>query len=234
MFCGQRLQDLPTKKVGFKDAGLRVCKACGWWCAYRQTSAIGRGGEYFSLFGACAQLKVFDPVDIRMPLDDVRQFLVGRYDNRLSLHPRVFEEVVASVFQSTGFCARVTSYQADGGIDVILDGPNDETIGVQVKRYRSTIHVEQIRALAGALLLAGHTKGIFVATSSYSSAAKEAAMRYSARGLPIKLIDAPGFYDALLVAQRACYKSLDELTNEIGDVSYESIYEDEGPTYLFL
>jgi restriction system protein len=146
----------------------------------------------------------------------------------------LFEKVVADVFQSTGFSARVTSYQADGGIDVILDGPNDKTIGVQVKRYRNTIRVEQIRALAGALLLAGHTKGIFVATSSYSSAAKKAAARYTARGLPIELIDATRFYDALLVAQRACYRSPEELTNEIGAVNYESIYENEGPTYLFL
>jgi len=58
--------------------------------------------------------------------------------------PRV---TVASVFRDCGFHARVTSYSGDGGIEVILER-GDETIGVQVKRYKSAIDAEQIRSLA--------------------------------------------------------------------------------------
>jgi restriction system protein len=54
----------------------------------------------------------------------------------------MFEETVASVFRSLGYDATVTAYSGDGGIDVILH-KGEERIGVQVKRYRNSISVEQ-------------------------------------------------------------------------------------------
>lgn len=86
-------------------------------------------------------------------------------------HPKLFEDVVCSVFRDFGWNARVTACSGDDGIDVVLDGESDSTVGVQVKRYKKEkkIEAEQIRSLAGALLVNGHTKGIFVTTSSSSS-----------------------------------------------------------------
>lgn len=66
----------------------------------------------------------------------------------IDVHPRVLEQIVCSIFKDLGYKARVTAYSADGGVDVILDGANDNTVGVQVKRYKQErrIEAEQIRS----------------------------------------------------------------------------------------
>jgi hypothetical protein len=80
---------------------------------------------------------------------------------------------------------------------------------VQVRRYRDErrIEAEQIRSLAGALQLGGHTRGVFVTTSRFRSGAVTTAKRYGAApiGLPIELIDAKGFLAALGLAQRQSF-----------------------------
>jgi hypothetical protein len=70
--------------------------------------------------------------------------------------------------------------------------------------------VEAIRALAGALLLGGYTKGIFVTTSHFQSGADRTVALASARGVPIELVDAQRFYDALGIVQREMYQYADE------------------------
>ena len=112
------------------------------------------------------------------------------------MHPRLFELVVASVFREIGYVASATAYSNDGGIDVVLE-KGDSTIGVQVKRYADRIEAEQIRSLAGALILANHTEGIFVTTSSFRSGAKSTAKRFTSKGYPIKLVDGERFLTQL-------------------------------------
>jgi restriction system protein len=106
----------------------------------------------------------------------------------------------------------------DRGIDVILDGCDASTIGVQVKRYKKErrIEAEQIRSLAGALVLGGHTKGIFVATSNYRSGAKRAAEDLTAIGLPIEVINAEGFLKMLGIAQHNSFEfNQDKITSHV-------------------
>jgi hypothetical protein len=85
----------------------------------------------------------------------------------------------------------------------VLDGPANRTIGVQVKRYRRErkIEAEQIRSFAGALVLGGHTKGVFVTTSSFRKGARKTAERFAERGYPVELMDAQRFFEALCIAQ---------------------------------
>lgn len=142
-----------------------------------------------------------------MPIGDVRDYLAARYDARFQIHPKKFEDVVASVFRDLGYRSRVTAYSGDDGIDVILDDPQGELIGVQVKRYKDNIKVEQIRSLAGALKLNDLTKGIFVTTSSFQAGAERTTRKFRERGLPIQLIDAPRFLEALHIAQRKRYQT---------------------------
>jgi restriction system protein len=111
-----------------------------------------------------------------------------------------------------GYNVRVTAYSGDDGIDVILDGPGNDVIGVQVKRYKGSIEVEQIRAFTGALVLGGLTKGIFVTTSRFQAGAVGTVDRLSRRGYRIELMDADRFYDALKIAQRARYEFKDDPT----------------------
>lgn len=133
-------------------------------------------------------------------MSEVRAFLAARYEARNTINPRLFEETVASVFVSLGYNATVTAYSGDGGIDVILQ-KGRERIGVQVKRYQNSICVEQIRSLAGAMLLNGMTQGIFVTTSTFQRGTSDTVNRYDVKGYRIDLVDAPRFFDMLKLSQ---------------------------------
>lgn len=168
--------------------------------------------------GACGSLLDLDLQDLTLPIDEVRRFLTAKYEQRFVLAPQLFEDVVASVFHDLGFDVIVTGYhggahqRGDGGIDVILRGADDSRIGVQVKRYADSISVEQLRALAGALLLGGLTKGMFVTTSCFQSGAQSTVDRYAIRGYRIELVDAMRFYDTLKLAQSTTYARPSEVT----------------------
>jgi restriction system protein len=168
-----------------------------------------------------------DLSDVSQAIEEVRRFLVAKYEARFEMHPRLFEMTVASVFRDLGFDAEATAYAADGGVDVILRNPTGSTTGVQVKRVRSAIEVEQIRALAGALLLGGHTSGVFVTTSRFRSGAVSASARLRDLAMPVELIDSVRFLEALKIGQRPLYASYEEWEQVVGDFEETTIYEDE-------
>jgi len=213
LFCNTPLDLLKSEHSGAREVGgythyhrmVRVCPLCGWWIAKNTNSEKFGQMLSFAEYGAAAQLRVFDLTGTTEPIEEIRRYLIANYDARYQIHPKVFEETVASVFRSLGYVARVTAYSGDDGIDVVLDGPNDQAIGVQVKRYRSRIAVEAIRSLAGALFIGGLTRGIFVTTSSFQSGADRTARLAAMRGKPIELFDAERFYDAMKLAQRDMY-----------------------------
>lgn len=214
IFCHHHLLRIPSMKFEVKEKALlcqaSICKACGWWCVYRvhqgEYEETANVAESYS--GTVGSLKELDLVDISTPLREVRQYLLAKEDSIFDAHPRLFENVVASVFSDLGWNARVTAYSGDQGVDVVLDGPDNKTVGVQVKRYRSDrrIEAEQIRSFAGALLLNGHTKGVFVATSPFRKGAQRAAREFATIGYPIELVDAKKFLNALGVAQISSFK----------------------------
>lgn len=153
--------------------------------------------------GAIGSLLELDPTDIGVPLAELRNHLMRRADALYKVHPRRFEELVCSVFRDLGYNARATAYSGDGGVDVILEESSGSSIGVQVKRYAKSrrIEAEQIRSLVGALLVNGHTQGIFVTTSSFRKGARAAAGKTARIGYPIELLDAERFLQALGIAQ---------------------------------
>lgn len=185
-------------------AQLSVCPHCGWWTAYRvHQGDHPRTSHLFECYdGIVGSLKEFDPADISTPIEDVRRYLQINRDRVYDLHPRVFEEVVGSVFRDHGWQVKVTAYTGDDGVDVVLtDGPR--TVGVQVKKNKreKKVEAEQIRALAGALVLNGMTHGVFVTTSSYRRGALTTAERYCQRGCHLSLFDCKRFFEALDIAQ---------------------------------
>lgn len=197
---------------------VHCCPVCGWWTVRKEIHAYSItfggyiGAQGVSIRGAAGSLREFDLKDQSIPIEEIRAYLAARYDARFYIDPWRFEETVASVYRDFGYKARVTARSGDDGIDVILDGPDDSVIGVQVKRYKAKINVEQIRSLAGALLLNGMTRGVFITTSSFQSGAQLTAERFCLRGIPIELIDAEAFYDALGLAQRTVYTSISDPT----------------------
>lgn len=197
-------------------ATVKRCKKCGWWFARKDvkvktvTFDVPFGTSFDNyIMGAAGCLKKLDLADIDTPCQEIRDFLVGRYPERFNIHPKKFEDVVASVFRDLGYSALVTNYSGDDGIDVILNN-GDNAIGVQVKRYKGSIGVHQIRELAGALLLRGMKKGMFITTSEFQSGADNTAFRFAMKGYPIKLIDGDGFYEALEIAQIKKFSKYDK------------------------
>jgi restriction system protein len=204
---------------GFSDnfstraaAVIGVCPACGWWKygIVKTLPDVLRSGagpkSYYEIRRGI--LKSLDLASADNPANEVRDYLTARFESRFQVHPRVFEEVVGSVFRDHGYRVRVTAYSGDDGIDVILDGDAGTTIGVQVKRYKERISVAQIRELTGALVIGGHTKGIFVTTSEFQSGAERTANLSQIRGFPIELMDAEKFYDALKIAQLSSIREI--------------------------
>jgi restriction system protein len=184
---------------------LRTCLDCGWWAAFRDENSFFdklRGSQAHILFGAAGGLKNLDLHDISLPIDEIRTYLVGRFEKRFEVHPRIFEETVASVFRNLGYTAIATAYSGDGGIDVVLNDSTGTEIGVQVKRWRDSIKVEQIRALTGALLIAGYTRGIFITTSKFQTGAQRVADAAGLKGYFIDLVDSDRFLQILRVANR--------------------------------
>ena len=189
--------DEPDERPAF----LCICPLCGWWHVSKEIYLRTRNQTWFVEYGVAASLRKFDQVDIRLPANEVRQYLIANYEHRYNVHPRRFEEVVASVFSSFGFKAEVTAYSGDGGIDVIIRNYQNQAIAVQVKRHKGTIEVSSVRELLGAMVLNGYTKGAFVTTSRFQAGGMETMNQALSRGLCIDLIDGESFLKKLRIAQ---------------------------------
>ena len=185
-----------------EETWIQYCGICGWWRIVKQICISAEQWQIWDIFfGVTGVLKNLDVRNINLPIDEVSRYLIAKYEDRFSVNPRLFEAVVADVFRSLGYHTHVTGYSNDGGIDVILQDVNSGLVGVQVKRYKRKIKVEQIRAFAGALLLAGYPKGVFVTTSSFQPGAKKSAATYRTRNYQIELMDSEKFYDALKISR---------------------------------
>ncbi|AOH86338.1 hypothetical protein AWL63_22650 [Sphingomonas panacis] len=194
--------DMDDGRFGyFTEVWVGICQLCGWWNARGEArERVDAHTEAVYELGSFGVLKNLDLKNIETPLQEVRDYLTVKYDDRLQMDPQLFERTVGSVFGDHGYEPQVTAYSHDGGIDVIL--ADDETrIGVQIKRWKNRIEAEQIRSLMGAMVQAGLTRGMFVTTSSFRSGAFKTADRYTSLGRPVTLVDAPRFFDALGFSQ---------------------------------
>ncbi|MET3616151.1 restriction system protein [Rhizobium aquaticum] len=219
-FCRARLNQLDSERddgrLGYiTEVWIGVCQICGWWNARGEArERIDRYTTAVFELGSFGVLKNLDLTNVETPLQEVRDYLTAKYEHRLQMDPRLFELTVGSVFADHGYVSEVTAYSGDGGIDVILIA-GETRIGVQVKRWKDRIEATQIHALSGAMVLAGLTRGMFVTTSSFRSGAIKDANRFSALGMPIELLDAPRFFDALKISQTKVNRSADEWITKI-------------------
>ncbi|OOG68871.1 restriction endonuclease [Flavobacterium sp. A45] len=179
----------------YESTILGICLTCGWW---KISEKYWIGAEYqmwdvfFSLNGT---LRNLDLNKSDLPLSEIRSYLVRNYEKRYNINPRLFEELVADVYSDFGYQSICTGYTNDGGIDVILLKKNS-VIGVQVKRSKNKIKVEQIRSLLGSMIINQYKAGMFVCTSDFQKGAYSIAKRFS-----IELINGNKFYDQLRDAQ---------------------------------
>lgn len=181
---------------------LHICPMCGWWVAEdRAVLPSSKSQRWVVTLTSMSVLQELDLSDINVPLEEVRRYLLRKFDARATMHPRLLELTVTSVFRDSGYRATATAYSNDGGIDVVLESGVGRLVGVQVKRQKGVVEVEQIRAFLGALTLGGYARGVFVSTSSFSKGALRAAEQSTIHHIPITLVDANRFFDMLKYAQ---------------------------------
>ncbi len=94
--------------------------------------------------------------------------------------PVEFEHLTAEIFRQFGYKAHVTPPSGDEGLDVILS-KDGKTIGVQCKNYKDSVGPAYIREFAGALQGAKISSGIFVTSSDYTEASRDAAAKSEGR-----------------------------------------------------
>lgn len=229
MFCNVIMKDIYKESVYEKNKEINICHVCGWWYIVEQELCTYRiGGNYaFNCFGARGTLKRLDLIDVNQPIQDVENYLKVKYEDRYNVHPKIFEDVVGAVFRNIGYISNVTAYSQDGGIDVILYNCNGDKVGVQVKRYKNSIRVSQIREFLGALIQNDMTKGIFVTTSKFQKGASKAVDKFSEQNYKIKLIDCDKFFDLLQISHTKQCETYEEFIGIYGDIKLEMICANE-------
>ena len=201
VFCDIELKsfDLPSTdefEVGTKKTG-KICPECGWWKIIETKKSSDLIYEPQIIASSIGSLQELDLSDISLPLGEGKNYLSKPPNKIMDLNPRMFEELVASVFKDIGYNVNLSAHSTDGGIDIFLSGRENDIIGVQVKRYKQRIGVEQIRSMAGAMVLNKIPKGIFVTTSDFSKQATKTSDDLKGRGYPIELINADRFFNIL-------------------------------------
>ncbi|MCB1894406.1 MAG: restriction endonuclease [Rhodocyclaceae bacterium] len=92
-----------------------------------------------------------------------------------SLHPRRFEELVASIFKTNGFDVELTPESRDGGVDVFAvrkDGISGGLLHlIECKRYEPSnkVGIGVVQRLLGVVDHHRATKGLVITTSTFSS-----------------------------------------------------------------
>jgi len=230
---------------GKKMFSIKQCLQCGWWTA-SNFEKVGFKMKFrediVDVSDGYGVLKELDLADITLPVSEITDYLTVKFDKIYGIAPRKFEEVVGSVFKNLGYRAVVTNYSGDKGIDVILHDSASNMIGVQVKRYNDKIQAAQIRELTGSLKLGDYTKGIFVTTSDFTQGAKTTSELSNIKGIPIELMNADRFYDALKLSQRAVdrpvtwetaktYRYCMHFTNLQGTLDFQDGTFGETPSY---
>ncbi len=207
-YCGDSLSQLATHRSSRRDilkTSLWACQCCGWWLILGEE---GYGGRVTNLhyYWSRSALKNLALLDDEMPTDELARYLTAKYDSHRHVDPRRFEDIVGGILQEFGLTVVVTSYSGDRGIDVIAClNEDDDLLGIQVKRYKSKIEASLIREFAGAMLLNGITRGVFVTTGGFRSGAYLTASDYTRLGYPIELWDGKRFLEMIQISRSPAY-----------------------------
>jgi restriction endonuclease Mrr len=172
-----------------------VCENCGWWFSELQIDDNSRTHSARNHCIGAGVLYSFAAIKEMMAIAECREAL-NPASAKTRISPVETEHLVASIFRAYGYSSHVTAFSGDGGIDVILYRER-EVFGVQVKRYKNSIEVDQIRSFAGAMILNDLTRGVFVTTSRFQRGCVDAAEMYKRRGIDIELVDGARLLEAL-------------------------------------
>jgi restriction system protein len=206
-----------TEQIWVDDI-IKYCRLCGWWRVVRLIDRCLTANGFednatLRSYQACTGvLKQLSDIDISIIIQQARlEILKWENLHQIEMDPFLFEQVVNSEIRNLGYNTIVTAKTRDGGLDIIGDA-NGEMFGIQVKRSKNTIGVEQIRSIVGALVEKGYTSGIFVTTSRFSQDSVNAAGKsYPRQGYRVELVDGDMFMKSLEISQRKLYTSGQQL-----------------------
>jgi hypothetical protein len=99
-----------------------------------------------------------------------------------SLDGRTFEKECAGLLKRFGYSTNLTSYSADGGVDILVSDGTKKIV-VQCKAHNSYISPSVVRELYGTMIHEKADEGWLITTSGFYSGS-----RAFAHGKPIKLI----------------------------------------------
>jgi restriction system protein len=184
-----------------EDVQFRFCRMCGWWCIVQDVHYQVPGRTFIAFNWAAGCLRDHLTSKIGLPLYELRQILCANYEQRFLLAPRQLEDIVASVFKSLGCAVQVSKQSHDGGIDVFGLDEQGVPFGIQVKRYRNKVRIEEIRSFLGALLLHGNAHGVFVTTSTFSNGVCRLKRQAGMVGIQLDCVDAERLLEMIKVAQ---------------------------------
>ncbi len=190
------------------------CPLCGWWCVFKFIRLETENQTWHMYYGLAGALRNLEPVDLREPIAELKRYLASKDIAKFDLHPRKLEEIITSVFRSQGYRAALTSFSGDGGIDIVLQDKDEKLAGVQVKRYKSAVGLEQIRSFIGALTLRGLTQGVYVTTSDFQAGVAQVVCDARACGIQMKLIDSERLFELLKISPVAdwdCYPNFKKI-----------------------
>jgi restriction system protein len=118
-----------------------------------------------------------------------------------SMPAKRFESLIMELLLAIGFdesTLQVTTYQGDGGIDVVgvyrAAGLTEINVAVQAKRWKGNVQSPTVTQLRGSLQV--HQQGIIITTSDFSSGARKEAV--AANKTHITLINGEQLIDMLV------------------------------------
>lgn len=209
---------LDSYEDGIKDSALYYakvfrCSSCGWWeVNIEHFDSAGPEGN-FNEANYRGVLRAYNPDDIKIPIQVLRQELLRRGDVIYQIHDKKMEQLVASVLKDfyPGCEVSLCGKTGDGGIDLIIL-LSDTPMAVQVKRRtrpNSVERVEAVRAFLGASLLRGYEHLLYVTTADRFTGGPYGAQTEAEIALQRKLVKQ--FH---LINRRRFFDMLHLVTNE--------------------
>jgi Restriction endonuclease len=181
------------------DSRLWVCPNCYFWqwhCAYHTNLfKEWQVPDYFNRSFAVSQLAAFNP---KLPApcpEELAQHLRRNPRAWHTIRPRALEKLVRDVFKANyGDCeVKHVGQPGDGGIDVLMVRTDKKRWLISVKRREREEKgepVSTLRDLIGAMVLEDGAVGVVASTANhFTTAARKAVRKASAKGVTIKLID---------------------------------------------
>lgn len=214
-------QDGEERRTPVKAVKVHACGKCGWWTACLISADDHSHRAWTGGLVAHAEATLAEFSTAPVPMSELRRYVATKGEALFDLHPRRFEELVASVYSDHGFDTHVTAYSQDGGIDIVLTDQAEQQTAVQVKRYRSRVAVNEIRELLGVMVLNRLTRGIIVTTSDFTRGAIGASRQLRAlKSHSVELVNGARFLKQLRMVQRSSFELLD-VAEAIRDVDFE-------------